>query len=135
MQFKKSAFIFVTGFVLFVVGGFLNALGISGSITYSLTRSIYASSSNGGYVALTLFGSLLALIGLIQMCMGAHRALKKIDALSIPVPEAHVGTPASPVELAQGVVATAQPHSYSPPQTPKHLIYSEPGSEEQPPVQ
>lgn len=48
MKFKESAFMFVTGFVLFVIGGFMNALGISGSITYSLTRSIYSSSSNSG---------------------------------------------------------------------------------------
>lgn len=83
MKFKDSAFIFVTGFVLFVIGGFMNALGIAGSITYSLTRSIYSSGNNSGYVVLTLFGSVLALIGLIQMCMGAHRALKKIDALPV----------------------------------------------------
>lgn len=83
MKFKDSAFIFVTGFVLFVIGGFMNALGIAGSITYSLTRSMYSSSSSSGYVVLTLFGSGLALIGLIQMCMGAHRALKKIDALPV----------------------------------------------------
>lgn len=83
MKFKDSAFIFVTGFVLFVVGGFMNALGITGSITYSLTRSIYSSSSNSGYVVLTIFGSALALIGLIQMCVGAYRALKKIDALPV----------------------------------------------------
>lgn len=135
MQFKKSAFIFVTGFVVFIIGGFLNALGISGSIIYSVTRSIYASSSNGGYVALTLLGSLLGLVGLIQMCTGAHRALRKIDALPVLVPAAPVGTPASPGESAEAVMATAQPQSASPPQTPKHLIYSESHGEEQPPVQ
>lgn len=77
MKFKDSAFIFVTGFVLFVIGGFMNSLGIAGTITYSLARSIYSSDSNSGYVVLTLFGSALALIGLIQVCMGAYRALKK----------------------------------------------------------
>ncbi|WP_461189335.1 hypothetical protein [Arthrobacter sp. Z4-13] len=97
MQYKDSAFIFVTGLVLFVIGGFMNALGISGSITYSLTRSIYSSGSNGGYVVLTLLGSVIALIGLIQMCMGAYRALKKIDAL--PVPAATNVAPA-PVEAS-----------------------------------
>lgn len=100
MQFKDSAFIFVTGFVLFVIGGFMNAMGIAGSITHSLTRSIYSSSSNGGAVVLTLLGSVLALIGLIQMCMGAYRALKKIDALSVPAPVASAGTavPPAPVQ-------------------------------------
>lgn len=95
MKFKDSAFIFVTGFVLFVIGGFVNALGIAGFITYSLTRSIYSSDSNSGYVVLTLFGSALALIGLIQMCMGAYRALRKIDALPVSstVVEASVGNP------------------------------------------
>lgn len=163
MQFEKSALIFVTGFVLFVIGGFLNAIGISGSITYSLTQSIsdsgindgyvgtrgidtpgvYASSGNDGYVALAVFGSVLALIGLIQMCIGAYRALKKIDALPVPVPipvpvpvpAERVGTPAFPVELAEPALAPAQPQSYSPPQTPKHLIYNESYSEEQPPVE
>jgi hypothetical protein len=157
MQSEDSAFIFVTGFVLFGIGGFLNALGISGSITYSLTQSIsassindgyvatrgidtpgvYASSGNNGYVALALFGSVLALIGLILMCIGAYRALKKIDALPVPVPvpAERVGTPAFPVELAEPALAPAQPQSYSPPQTPKHLIYNESPSEEQPPVQ
>lgn len=98
MKFKDSAFIFVTGFVLFVIGGFMNALGIAGSITYSLTRSIYSSGSNSGYVVLTLIGSALALIGLIQMCMGAYRALKKIDALPVysKVAEPPAGNPTQP---------------------------------------
>ena len=135
MQFKESSFIFVTGFVLFVIGGFMNAFGISGSITSSLARSIYSSDSNGGYVALTLFGSTLALIGLIQMCMGAYRALAKIDALPVPIPPEPEATPASPVEPAEAVVTLTQPQSYSPPQTPKHMIYNESGSEGQPPVQ
>lgn len=92
MQFKSSAFIFVTGFVLFVLGGFLNVFGISGSITYSLTRSIYSSGSNSGAIFVTLLGSALALIGLIQMCMGAYRALSKIDALPVPAVPAVTAT-------------------------------------------
>lgn len=98
MQFKESAFIFVTGFVLFVIGGFVNALGIAGNITHSLTRtSIYSSSTDGGAVVLTLLGSVVALIGLIQMCMGAYRALKKIDALPVPAAgAAAVAVPPAP---------------------------------------
>lgn len=108
MKFKESAFIFVTGFVLFVLGGFMNALGIAGSITYSLTRSIYSSSSDSGYVVLTLFGSALALIGLIQMCMGAYRALKKIDALPVSSVSVNppVGDQSQPGAAGDGDIAT-----------------------------
>lgn len=99
MEFKSSAFIFVTGFVLFVIGGFMNAMAMSMSITSAMTRSIYSSSSNGGAVVLGLLGSALVLTGLIQMCMGAYRALSKIDALPVPaaVETEHVSIPASPV--------------------------------------
>ncbi|BCW69979.1 hypothetical protein [Arthrobacter sp. NicSoilB8] len=98
MEFKSSAFIFVTGFVLFVVGGFMNAMAMSVSITSAMTRSIYSSSSNGGAVVLGLLGSVFALTGLIQMCMGAHRALSKIDALPVPavVETERVSVPAQP---------------------------------------
>lgn len=99
VQFKSSAFIFVTGFVLFVIGGFINAFGTVGALTYSLTRSIYSSGSNGGAMVALVIGSALVLIGLIQMCMGAYRALAKIDALPVPgavdVPE--VVVPPAPV--------------------------------------
>lgn len=83
MEFKSSAFIFVTGFVLFVIGGFINAFGMVGALTYSLTRSIYSSDSNGGAMVGLVIGSALVLTGLIQMCMGAYRALAKIDALPV----------------------------------------------------
>ncbi|WP_156133874.1 hypothetical protein [Pseudarthrobacter phenanthrenivorans] len=136
MQFKNSATIAVTGFVLFVIGGFINSLGIAGSIAYSLTpRSIYSSSSNDGAITMTLIGSVLALIGLIQMCMGAYRALRKIDALPVPVaalstaPEA----PAAPVNAPGYGASQAQPAPASPRQTPQHLMYN--GSEQQPPVE
>lgn len=109
MQFKTSAFIFVTGFVLFVLGGFLNAFGMSGYITWSLTRSIYSSDSSAGAIMLLLLGSVLTLIGLIQMCMGAYRALSKIDALPVPVavePQ-HAAVPAPPATQPT-VVSTDQ---------------------------
>gem|GEM_PF-3878213 len=70
MEFKSSAFIFVTGFVIFVVGGFINAFGMVGALTYSLTRSIYSSGSNGGAMVGHMIGSVLVLTGLIQMCKG-----------------------------------------------------------------
>lgn len=137
MQFKNSATIAVTGFVLFVIGGFINSLGIAGSIAYSLTpRSIYSSSSNDGAITMTLIGSVLAVIGLIQMCMGAYRALKKIDALPVPV----LAVATAPVAQAAPVNAPghgafqAQPNSSAPRQTPQHLMYNG-QSEQQPPVE
>lgn len=98
MEFKSSAFIFVTGFVLFVIGGFINVFGVSGYITWSLSRSIYSSGSNGGAIMLILLGSALALTGLIQMCIGAYRALSKLDALPVPaaVEQQSVSIPALP---------------------------------------
>lgn len=137
MQFKNSATITVTGFVLFVIGGFMNALGIAGSLAYSLTpRSIYSSSSNGGSVALTLFGSAIALIGLIQMCMGVYRALKKIDALPVPAPAVTTApvVPAASVNAPAYGAPEAQPVPPSPRQTPQHLMYNG-QSEQQPPVE
>lgn len=109
MQFKSSAFIFVTGLVLFVIGGFLNAIGISMSITSALTRSIYSSSSNGGAIFVGLLGAALALTGLIQMCMGAYRALSKIDALPVPA-AVEPGAVAAPVPAEeQGAAVPGQP--------------------------
>lgn len=135
MKFKDSAFIFVTGFVLFVIGGFVNVFGITGAMTSTLTRSIYSSSSSSGYGVLTLIGSLLALVGLIQMCMGAYRALAKIDALPVPAHVASVGTSTSPVEPAEAGVLSSHPQTPTPPLTPQHLVYIEQRGEQQPPVQ
>lgn len=82
MQFKDSAFIFVAGFILFVIGGFFNVFAIPGLITHSLAPSPYPS--NNGAISIAILGSGLALTGLIQMSIGAYRALSRIDALPVP---------------------------------------------------
>lgn len=151
MQLKESADIFVMGFVLSVIGGGLSAGGTYGSFTYNLDRNLYSQggasaiysqgSSDNGYGVLISLGVVVALVGLVQMGMGTYRALRRIDAIPVPVLAAPV-TPLpvvpepepEPEPVVETVVMPNPPKPYFRPATPRHLIYDGPGIE-QPPVE
>lgn len=86
MQFKKSAGIFLTGLILSVVGGVGTSMAASAAAAASMAASLsrYASPNPAAGITALVFG-LLSLVGFILLCMGAYRALVKIDALPVPV--------------------------------------------------
>lgn len=92
MEFKRSAGIFATGFVLSISGYVLGAIfaGVSASASSSYYRS--DSAVLPGILAFICFAT--ALVGSIMTVVGLYRALVKIDAL--PVPVAPVAAPAAP---------------------------------------
>lgn len=85
MQFKKSAGVFLTGLILSVVGGVGASMAASAAASASMAASLsrYASPNPAAGVTALVFG-LLSLVGFILLCMGAYRALVKIDALPVP---------------------------------------------------
>jgi putative copper export protein len=102
MQFKKSAGVFLTGLILSVVGGVGASMAASAAAAASLAASLsrYASPNSSAAVMAFIFG-LLSLVGFILLCMGAYRALVKIDALPVPAPEPAPEAPLRPVVVAE----------------------------------
>lgn len=96
MEFKRSAGIFATGFVLSLIGYVLGAIFAMSSAAQA--SSYYSSSSAMvlGVMAFIFLGT--ALIGSIMTVVGAYRALVKIDALHVPAAVASV--PAAPASAA-----------------------------------
>ena len=123
MEFKRSAGVFATGFVLALIGYILGT--IFAIVSASTASSYYRSDSSvaTGIVAFICF--LVALVGSIMTVVGLYRALVKIDALPLPAP-------AAPEAAMNATQTAAAP--YSPPQTPAHLVYSEQRNEQQPPI-
>ncbi|WP_459793883.1 hypothetical protein [Arthrobacter sp. AD-310] len=125
LEFKQSAGIFATGFVLSLIGYGLGT--IFAIVSASTASSYYSSDSSVATGILAFICFLVALAGSIMTVVGLYRALVKIDALPLHAPAAPIAPSVS-----------AEPSSvapYSSPQTPTHLIYSEQRTEHQPPVQ
>lgn len=102
MEFKRSAGVFASGFVMSLVGYILGA--IFTMMSASAASSYYRSDSAvlPGILAFICF--VVALVGSIMTVVGLYRALVKIDALPIPaVPAAAPVVPQAPAE------ASAQP--------------------------
>ena len=123
MEFKRSAGVFATGFVLALIGYVLGT--IFAIVSASTASSYYSSDSSVATGILAFICFLVALVGSIMTVVGLYRVLVKIDALPLL-------TPAAP-EASVNTTQTAAAH-YSPPQTPAHLVYSEQRNEQQPPI-
>ena len=123
MEFKRSAGVFATGFVLALIGYVLGT--IFAIVSASTASSYYSNDSSVATGILAFICFLVALVGSIMTVVGLYRALVKIDALPLPAP----ATPEAAVNATQ----TAAAH-YSPPQTPANLVYSEQRNEQQPPI-
>ena len=141
MQFKPSAGIFVTGLLLTIFGPAFGAVGVG--VASSASRSYpydSGSAAAGGFVAFLGFAT--GLTGIILIYIGATRALRIIDALPHVLnfqgqgQAPHVPAPQAPVQqFQQPVPLLRQQQPYTRPQTPPHLVYNEPRTEQQPPVQ
>ncbi|MFE8884933.1 hypothetical protein ACFYLX_03700 [Pseudarthrobacter enclensis] len=102
MEFKRSAGVFATGFVLSLIGYILGA--IFTMVAASAASSYYRSDSAvlPGFLAFACF--VLALIGSIMTVMGLYRAMVKIDALPVPAV-------AAPASVAQPTAPVASPEA------------------------
>jgi Protein of unknown function (DUF973) len=122
LEFKRSAGVFATGFVLALIGYVLGT--IFAIVSASTASSYYSNDSSVATGILAFICFLVALVGSIMTVVGLYRALVKIDALPLP-------TTAAP---EASVNATQTAAHYLPPQTPAHLVYSEQRNEQQPPI-
>lgn len=124
LEFKRSAGIFATGFVLSLIGYALGAIFVI--VSASTASSYYSNDSSVATGILAFICFLVALVGSIMTVVGLYRALLKIDALPVLTSVA----PMAPTVKAEP--STVAP--YSRPQTPTHLVYSEQRNEQQPPI-
>jgi hypothetical protein len=141
MHFKPSAGIFVAGLLMSIIGPVIGFIGVG--IASSSSRSYYSdsgSSVGGGFLAFLGFAT--ALVGIILVYVGATRALRIIDALPHVLnfggqgQPSHVPASQPPAAMRFEQAQPPQPQQwYTRPQTPQHLIYKEPHTEQQPPVQ
>lgn len=76
----RSAVITVVGVLMWFLGGFIAFLGFIYEASYAI------SGSNGGGVIMGGFGAIVVLVGVIMVLVGVYRAMSKIDALPVPVP-------------------------------------------------
>ena len=82
MQFKPAAGIFVGGVTMFICGPILSSAA-GYFATMAAVRDDQAMLAV--FIAVAVFGAVLALMGFFMLIVATHRALVKIDALPLHV--------------------------------------------------
>lgn len=102
MQFKQSARVFLTGLILSVVCGVIASMSASAASAMAMQAALnrYSSPSPAPAIMAFVFG-LLSLVGFVMVCIGAYRALVKIDALAVPAQEPVAPPVVKPVIAAE----------------------------------
>ena len=85
MEFKRSAGIFVGGITL-LVGGPL--LAYVGNLFMEWAALRNDGDLMGAFIGVSVLGGVLGVAGFLMVVVAAHRALVKIDALPVRVPNA-----------------------------------------------
>lgn len=86
MQFRRAAGLYVGGICLFLGGPLVSFIGTTFGTWFTANNP--SNNLSGLFIAVTVFGFLLGIIGFFMLIVAAHRALVKIDALPVRLPAA-----------------------------------------------